>query len=147
MNFDNYQDAAARTAKTNVDHALTVIEAINASPRLARIIIAALKLTSETGELNDTLVKHLAYGKELDFDNLEEELGDIMWYVSDLITACDFDIRNVLNRNIQKLKIRYPEKFTEKDAVERKDKVCHLCGGDLPIHTSTCELINERGLM
>lgn len=34
----------------------------------------------------------------------------------------ELDFQEILSNNIEKLEKRYPEKFTEKDAIERKDK-------------------------
>lgn len=123
---NEYQLLSNRTAKTSVEHAYSVINAIENKPAIARVLISALKLNSESGELADALVKHLAYGQTLDVENIVEECGDLLWYIADILTALDYDISEVMVKNIDKLRIRYPEKFTEKDAVERKDKTSDI---------------------
>ena len=75
----------------------------------------------------DQLKKHIVYGKELDLVNLAEECGDVFWYLA----LCISTLAELMGRdpaeleqsikqiNIAKLKARYPEKFTETDAVIR----------------------------
>jgi len=43
-------------------------------------------LLTEAGEFVDQIKKCLAYGKELDYVNLQEEWGDFMWYVANMHT-------------------------------------------------------------
>jgi NTP pyrophosphatase (non-canonical NTP hydrolase) len=84
-----------------------------------RLLHAGLGMTTESGEFVDTLKKFIFYGKPLDLTNLKEELGDLMWYIG---LACDtlgISLNEVLTSNIEKLKKRYPEKFTEEKALNR----------------------------
>lgn len=39
-------------------------------------------MLTELGEFLDPLKKYIAYGKEIDFTNLKEELGDHCWYIA-----------------------------------------------------------------
>jgi NTP pyrophosphatase (non-canonical NTP hydrolase) len=78
-----------------------------------------LGISTESGELLDTFKKNLAYRKNLDWVNIEEEIGDIMWYISNFCRINNLDFENILDKNIEKLKIRYPEKFTEEKALNR----------------------------
>lgn len=88
-----------------------------------QILHAHLGLSSETGEIGDAIKKHFIYGRPLDYDNLKEECGDLLWYIALMLSACGYTMESCMEDNIQKLKIRYPEKFTERDAMERKDKI------------------------
>jgi NTP pyrophosphatase (non-canonical NTP hydrolase) len=74
---------------------------------------------TEAGELLDSVKKSLFYGRELDYINIEEEIGDLFWYVALIMDECQFDLEHVLERNIAKLKIRYPEQFTNAHAENR----------------------------
>ena len=78
-----------------------------------------LGISTEAGELLDAYKKHFAYGKELDKTNVGEEIADIMWYVSNLCRMLNIDMEEMLQRNIAKLKARYPEKFDEIKALNR----------------------------
>ena len=75
---------------------------------MARAIHACLGLASETGEIADALKKHIVYGKELDLINLLEESGDLMWYQALLLTAIKKTMEEVMEKNMAKLKLRFP---------------------------------------
>lgn len=87
------------------------------------LIHASMGLVTEAGEFQDMLKKHLYYGRELDTVNLREEIGDLLWYCAIALQALDTDFQSVMQTNIDKLKARYPEKFTEDSANNRDLKV------------------------
>ena len=68
-----------------------------------------------------TLFKHLFHGHELDRDALIKELGDVAWYLAEAATALDIDLSEVFERNIEKLKKRYPEGFSEERSINRTE--------------------------
>lgn len=72
-----------------------------------------LGMVTEAGELADIFKKNLAYNKPIDWINAQEEIGDLIWYVSNFCKARGFDLEKILETNIKKLSARYPEKFTE----------------------------------
>ena len=92
------------------------------TPRALRLLHAAMGITTEAGEFVDPLKKHIFYGKELDTENLKEELGDLLWYIGIACDTLGVTVREVMEANIAKLRKRYPEQFTEEDALERKDE-------------------------
>lgn len=83
---------------------------------------ASLGLAGEAGELCDATKKHLSYGQAPDIDNMVEELGDAMWYIADYATKIGVSLNVVAEKVIQKLAVRYPEKFSDELAKERLDK-------------------------
>jgi NTP pyrophosphatase (non-canonical NTP hydrolase) len=85
----------------------------------ARLLHAAMGLVTEAGEFLDMLKKHIYYGKPLDYTNAVEETGDILWYSGLAIDELRMVMNDVMTINIEKLKLRYPSKFTEKHAIER----------------------------
>jgi NTP pyrophosphatase (non-canonical NTP hydrolase) len=87
--------------------------------RTIRFLHAAMGICTETGELMDALKKHLIYGKDIDNINVVEEVGDLFWYVAILADAFEFTFEDSMEKNIAKLKARYPNRFTEKDATLR----------------------------
>jgi len=94
----------------------------NGDERLAKtqdLIHASMGLVTEAGEFQDMLKKHLYYGRELDEVNLKEEIGDVLWYCAIALNALGTDFETVMQTNIDKLKARFPEKFTEEDANTR----------------------------
>lgn len=93
-----------------------ILERISQNPRL---IHCMLGLASEIGEFADQLKKHIFYGKPLDKVNLMEELADNQWYCAQGFDACGYEMEDGQNRVINKLKIRYPDKFSQHDATNR----------------------------
>lgn len=84
-----------------------------------RILHAVMGVCTESGELMDQVKKHILYGKNIDFVNLQEEAGDLFWYVALLADACNFTFEDTFEKNIAKLRARYPNNFTEQDALNR----------------------------
>ena len=92
------------------------------NPQLTRkdvLINAVMGLCGESGEAIDIVKKHLHQGHELDREKLIKELGDIAWYLAEAATALNIDLETVLERNIEKLKSRYPEGFSAERSIHR----------------------------
>lgn len=77
-------------------------------------------LNGEAGEVIDLLKKHLYQGHQLDVEHVAKELGDIAWYLAVSANAIGYDLEDVLQMNIDKLKSRYPEGFDSDLSVHRK---------------------------
>ncbi len=92
------------------------------TPEMCKLLHSAIGLAGEVGEVLDTLKKHLFYGQDLDMDNYIEELGDLGWYLALGMYHSGEFAEDIFKQNIEKLKARYPEKFSEKLAQERLDK-------------------------
>ena len=86
---------------------------------IKRLLHAGIGLSTESGEFLDALKKHIFYGKELDRVNLAEEIGDLFWYLAIASDELKIDFESVMSKNIEKLKARYGEKFTEEKAENR----------------------------
>lgn len=83
------------------------------------LLHGAIGLCTEIGELQDQIKRHVFYGKGLDIVNVEEELGDLCYYIAIICNALQLDWDNILKKNIEKLKIRYPQGFSESNAINR----------------------------
>ena len=108
MNFYEYQRHALRTAK-RVDQNFDLLH-------------AALGVTGEAGEFADAIKKSAIYNKPLDKGNALEELGDLLWYVALGCDALGVNMAEVAQQNVDKLRLRYPEKYTDALASQRLDK-------------------------
>lgn len=75
------------------------------------ILNACLGLSGEVGEFNDMIKKWIFHEKDLDEDHLKKECGDIMWYIAMMCHAFRWDLDEIMQMNIDKLKVRYPEGF------------------------------------
>lgn len=83
------------------------------------IIHGILGVATESVELCEALSASLDCGLPVDAVNVKEEMGDIFWYLAILANRLDISFEDVQTTVINKLKARYPDKFTENDAVNR----------------------------
>lgn len=84
------------------------------------LINGVMGLCGESGEAIDIVKKHLAQGHELDREGLIKELGDIAWYLAETAYALQIPLEEVLQRNIDKLKKRYPQGFDTQRSTHRE---------------------------
>ena len=108
MNANEYQ----RLAMTTLNPALSKKDVL---------INGVMGLCGESGEAIDIVKKHLAQGHPLDRDKLVKELGDIAWYLAETAYALDVPLSQILEKNIQKLRARYPEGFDTEKSLRRSD--------------------------
>ena len=94
------------------------------NPKLSNdeiLINGVMGLCGESGEAIDIVKKWFAQGHELDREKLIKELGDVAWYLAEIAHALEVSLEEVLQRNIDKLRERYPDGFKTADSVNRKD--------------------------
>jgi NTP pyrophosphatase (non-canonical NTP hydrolase) len=84
-----------------------------------RIEHGAMGAVTEAGELMDIVKKCKIYGKEFDKLHMIEEMGDLMWYLAILCDDLEVSFEEVWEKNIKKLKTRYPERYTDDNAINR----------------------------
>ena len=102
MKTVEYQKAASRTICPQND--ITNKEVI-------QMLHCVVGMMGELGELASCLEKHIWYGQELDVVNFNEELGDTCWYVAEGASATKTRLEDILEKNIAKLKKRFPQKY------------------------------------
>lgn len=85
------------------------------------IVHGILGVATEGGEMLEALYAAYFEGKEFDKVNLLEESGDVMWYLALLLNKPQPGVtfEAVQHLNIDKLRKRYPDKFTNYDALNR----------------------------
>ena len=81
---------------------------------------AAYGLNGEAGEVIDLLKKHEFQGHDLSNEKLIDECGDVLWYCALLADALGFSLEQVMNRNIDKLRKRYPDGFDKARSINRE---------------------------
>lgn len=84
------------------------------------LINAALGLNGESGEVADIIKKYRFQGHELDTAKLIKELGDMQWYIALAASALGVSLGEVMMRNIEKLRERYPDGFDPERSVHRE---------------------------
>lgn len=108
MNLGQYQNLAIRTANSD----LTYRE---------KVSNFAMGLAGEAGETVDYLKKCLYHGHYMDVDVVEKELGDVLWYVAVLADTIGLDLEDIAEKNIAKLKARYPDGFSKAKSINREE--------------------------
>ncbi len=93
MNFDEYQLESRQTA-------------VYPDAGKQNIIYPLLGLVGETGEVVEKIKKHIRDGTSLNKDDLRYELGDILWYLSQLSFELGISLDGVAVSNIRKLRSR-----------------------------------------
>lgn len=82
------------------------------SPEQKELLLGAVGLTGEAGEVAELVKKHVFHGHELDRAKLLKELGDVLWYLTYITVRClGMTLLDVMRANIHKLSARYPEGF------------------------------------
>lgn len=95
----------------------------NLGERHIGVLHAVLGISGESGELLDAVKKHVIYDKPLDYTNVVEELGDIMFYITMFCNEIGIELNEVISSNRAKLEKRYHEgKFSNAQAIARADK-------------------------
>lgn len=106
LSANEYQKLASRTMGANTKNDM--------------LYHGVFGLTSEAGEVAGLLQK-VYQGHELDDEHLMKELGDCMWMIAEICTAMQFDLDEVMQTNIDKLKVRYPNGFEVERSLHRKE--------------------------
>jgi NTP pyrophosphatase (non-canonical NTP hydrolase) len=95
MKFNEYQEKARTTAN------YPMVGGVNFS------VYPALGLTGEAGEVAEKFKKIIrdkeGLMSESDVVEITKELGDVLWYVSNLASDLGVDLSEVANANINKL--------------------------------------------
>jgi NTP pyrophosphatase (non-canonical NTP hydrolase) len=107
LTANDYQRMAMRTASGLDKHSL--------------ILNGVMGLNGESGECIDIMKKHIFQGHELDREHLIEELGDVAWYLAVCCEGLGVSLEEVMEKNIEKLKARYPEGFDKARSINRTE--------------------------
>ncbi len=89
MDFNEYQEKASKTA-------------IYPKTLDGGVYYTAIGLAGEVGELLNK-IKKIARDSNTDLEGIKEELGDVLWYCSQLAKELDIDMNEVAESNLKKL--------------------------------------------
>ncbi len=94
MQFNEYQFKALRTEKDKGQNSL---------------IISLLGLAGEAGELLSAYKKYLRDGDahELYTESIKEELGDLLWYLTNTASKFNISLEDIADANLSKVKARW----------------------------------------
>lgn len=86
------------------------------------LLNSVMGLCGEAGEAIDLVKRHRFHGHALDREALVLELGDIAWYLAEAAQALEIPLEEILTKNIEKLKKRYPQGFETDRSLHREDE-------------------------
>ncbi len=110
---NEYQWLSSRTLPDSPEQVYTDYEIM--------LVRCGLGLAGEAGEVADTLKKAVFHQHGINREQLIDELGDVLWYVAALCTKLDVNMSEVMERNVAKLRERYPEGYSSAASVARTD--------------------------
>lgn len=98
--------------------------------RLALLPAKAIQLDNgsrgvaeEAGEVLACAKRYLEYGRPLDRDRVMDEVGDVLWRLSQVCDAVGGTLEQAMLKNLAKLGVRYAAGFTEHEAAdENRDR-------------------------
>jgi len=79
------------------------------------ILTWGLGITGEAGDVASCIKKTFAHDNN-QREGIKENIGDTLWYAAMICNFFGWDMNEILKKNVEKLKKRYPEGFTLKDA-------------------------------
>jgi NTP pyrophosphatase (non-canonical NTP hydrolase) len=96
MNFKDYQEKSRKTAIY--------------PNKGENYIYPALGLSGEVGEVSEKFKKIIRDKEgqiaEVDKEEIEKELGDVLWYLSQIASELNLDLSELAQKNLEKLKKR-----------------------------------------
>lgn len=107
MTGNEYQKLAARTMSITLSQHGIIRHAV-------------FGLCSEAGEVAGLFQKQYQ-GHEIEPEHLKKELGDCLWMIAEMCTANEWELDEIMQMNIDKLKARYPDGFDAEKSLHRKD--------------------------
>lgn len=77
-------------------------------------------MVGEIGELH-SLYQKIYQGHEFNEEHAKKELGDLLWFVAEYCTARGWELEEIMQMNIDKLKARFPEGFEVEKSLHRQE--------------------------
>ena len=122
MTGSEYQRLAMRTNDEMATSRLEFhVDANRGLKDIGGLLNGCLGLAGEFGELLDMFKKWIFHNKILDREHAKKELGDVMWYVAMISYSMGWDLDEIMQMNVDKLKARYPEGFSTELSNNRKE--------------------------
>lgn len=148
MNPTEYQEKANRTVCNQLASlerlAGQLLQPSQQSQNRMQLLHSLIGASGELGELCTFVQKWIWYGKELNpeeiVQKLSDEFGDLLWYIAEGLSAVGVDMQKVMEANLAKLRIRYPEKYTDhlaqeenRNRVSEHQAIVNVLGRNLPV--------------
>jgi NTP pyrophosphatase (non-canonical NTP hydrolase) len=108
MNLNQFQEMCKKTAIVHDN-------------KEKEIMTLGLGISGEAGDVAGCIKKTFSHGDDQK-SGIKENLGDTMWYVAMICNYFGWNVEDVLEENIAKLKKRYPDGFNVDGARKAKRK-------------------------
>lgn len=108
MDVNEYQADALRTEQ-------------GMSKNYPRLLNGLMGLNGEAGECIDILKKTMFQGHDLDTEHIALELGDVAFYIAVSADAIGYKLSDILLKNIEKRRLRYPNGFEAERSIHRRE--------------------------
>lgn len=106
MTGNEYQRLAARTINNSMSAAKKEYHALHG-------------MVGEIGEIH-SIYQKMYQGHTPDETHLKKEVGDLLWFIAEYCTTMGWNLEDVMQLNIEKLKARFPNGFEEERSLHRK---------------------------
>ena len=107
MEANKYQELAARTINKALNKKELEMHALHG-------------MVGEIGEIH-SLYQKAYQGHEMDEMHQKKEVSDLMWFIAEYCTAKDWELGEIMQLNIDKLKARFPDGFEVDKSLHRKE--------------------------
>ena len=79
-----------------------------------------LGIAGEAGDIAGCIKKTVSHNND-QRNGIRENIGDVMWYIATICNFFGWNLDDILEENVEKLKKRYPKGFfTEEDAKRKR---------------------------
>ena len=112
----NLDDVLVKLPDCKLEHS---IGTSTLTPQQMRLLHASLGFITEAIEFSEAVSAHVFDGKAFDEVHAMEELGDLFWYSAIPVNLFGWSYAAVMQANIDKLRARYPDRWTQENALER----------------------------
>ena len=107
MLANKYQKLASRTINKNLSEFEMEMHSLHG-------------MVGEIGEIHSIYQKDYQ-GHRMDETHLKKEVGDLLWFIAEYCTSFGWNMEDIMQMNIDKLRARFPEGFDEEKSLHRKD--------------------------
>lgn len=103
MDLKEYQEFCKKTAKKDFN------------TKEEEICTWGLGISGEAGDVASCIKKTFIHKNDQNL-GIKENLGDTMWYIATICNCMNWDLNQVLDENVKKLSVRFPQGFTNSAA-------------------------------
>ena len=122
MDFDTYQASAVKTDQVGDDDKRSML-------------VPLLGLAGEVGTLLSEYKKYLRDGRahQRFHQQVAEDLGDLLWYISNVATKFDLDLSQIARDNLEKVQGRWPATSADLQGHLFDSSTAHLLDETFPV--------------